>query len=163
MSATVDRRGILWEKSPFLSPRKFVTKQCPRPPATNEVLLPAFFCLAQPPNSALSGPRVVARQAVAMKVLVTGGAGYIGSHTVLEMLGEGHEVTVLDNMHNASPESLKRVQKLTGKAVAFSEVDLLDVPGMEAIFAATKCARPLAWHPGTPAAAQGLGLRAQGS
>tara|TARA_B100000787_G_C16037198_1_gene225392 strand:+ start:224 stop:541 length:318 start_codon:yes stop_codon:yes gene_type:complete len=74
-----------------------------------------------------------------MKVLVTGGAGFIGSHTVLEMLGEGHEVTVLDNMHNASPESLKRVQKLSGKEVTFSEVDLLDVPGMEAIFAATEC------------------------
>ena len=74
-----------------------------------------------------------------MKVLVTGGAGFIGSHTVLEMLQEGHEVTVLDNMHNASPESLKRVQKLSGKEVMFSEVDLLDVPGMEAIFAATEC------------------------
>jgi UDP-glucose 4-epimerase len=74
-----------------------------------------------------------------MKVLVTGGAGFIGSHTVLEMLGEGHEVTVLDNMANASPESLKRVQKLSGKQVTFSEVDLLDVPGMEAIFAAAQC------------------------
>ena len=73
-----------------------------------------------------------------MKVLVTGGSGYIGSHTCLEMLGEGYEVTVMDNMHNASPEGLKRVQKLTGKEVSFHEVDLLDVPGMEAIFAATK-------------------------
>jgi len=71
-----------------------------------------------------------------MKVLVTGGAGFIGSHTVLEILSEGHEVTVVDNMYNASPESLKRVQKLTGKEVTFSEVDLLDVPGLEAIFAA---------------------------
>ena len=79
------------------------------------------------------------REAGAMKVLVTGGAGFIGSHTVLEMLGEGHEVTVMDNMHNASPESLKRVQQLAGKDVGFSEVDLLDVPGMEALFAATEC------------------------
>jgi len=73
-----------------------------------------------------------------MKVLITGGAGYIGSHTVLAILGEGHEVTVMDNMDNSSPESLKRVQKLSGKEVAFHEIDLLDVPGMEAIFAATK-------------------------
>jgi len=73
-----------------------------------------------------------------MKVLVTGGAGYIGSHTVLEMLGEGHQVTVMDNMHNASPEGLKRVQKLSGKEVEFHECNLLDVPGMETIFAATK-------------------------
>ena len=71
-----------------------------------------------------------------MKVLVTGGAGFIGSHTVLEILSDGHEVTVVDNMYNASPEALKRVQKLTGKEVTFSEVDLLDVPGLEAIFAA---------------------------
>jgi len=73
-----------------------------------------------------------------MKVLVTGGAGYIGSHTVLEMLGEGHQVTIMDNMHNASPEGLKRVQKLSSKEVEFHETNLLDVPGMEAIFAATK-------------------------
>ena len=95
-----------------------------------------------------------------MKVLVTGGAGFIGSHTVLEMLGEGHEVTVLDNMHNASPESLKRVQKLSGKEVTFSEVDLLDVPGMEAIFAATQCVRvgPRPRRP--PPAAQEAGTAA---
>ena len=55
------------------------------------------------------------------------------------MLAEGHEVTVMDNMDNASPEALKRVQKLSGKEVTFYEVSLLDVPGMEAIFAATKC------------------------
>ena len=52
-----------------------------------------------------------------MKVLVTGGAGYIGSHTVLEMLQAGDEVVVLDNLYNASPEALQRVQRLTGKEV----------------------------------------------
>ena len=72
------------------------------------------------------------------RICVSGGAGYIGSHTCLEMLGEGHEPTVMDNMHNASPEGLKRVQKLSGKEITFHEVNLLDVPGMEAIFSATK-------------------------
>ena len=76
-----------------------------------------------------------------MKVLVTGGTGYIGSHTVLELLAEGHEVVVMDNLINSTTESLKRVQKLSGKEVTCHEVSLLDVPGMEAIFSATKCAK----------------------
>ena len=69
-----------------------------------------------------------------MNVLVTGGAGYIGSHTVLEMLQAGDEVVVLDNLYNASPEALQRVQKLTGKEVQLLKVDLLDRPGLDAVF-----------------------------
>jgi len=61
-----------------------------------------------------------------MKVLVTGGAGYIGSHTVLELLNAGHEVCVVDNLCNSSVESLRRVEELTGKKVDFREVDILD-------------------------------------
>ncbi len=61
-----------------------------------------------------------------MKVLVTGGAGYIGSHTVLELLKAGHEVCVVDNLSNASEESLRRVSELTGRAAAFHQVDILD-------------------------------------
>ena len=61
-----------------------------------------------------------------MKVLVTGGAGYIGSHTTLCLLEEGHDVVVLDNLMNSNPESLRRVEELTGKNVDFREVDLLD-------------------------------------
>jgi UDP-glucose 4-epimerase len=61
-----------------------------------------------------------------MKVLVTGGAGYIGSHTVLELLNAGHDVCVVDNLSNASEESLRRVSELTGRSVEFHHVDILD-------------------------------------
>lgn len=68
-----------------------------------------------------------------MKVLVTGGAGYIGSHTVLCLLEEGHEVVVFDNLSNSSVESLRRVQELTGRTVTFHEGDLLDRDAMDRI------------------------------
>ena len=54
-----------------------------------------------------------------MRILVTGGAGYIGSHTCLALLEQGHEVVVFDNLYNASEESLKRVKQLTGKDITF--------------------------------------------
>lgn len=59
-----------------------------------------------------------------MKILVTGGAGYIGSHTVVELLELHHDVTVLDDLSNGSYEALQRVQKLTGKSLEFYKVDL---------------------------------------
>lgn len=70
-----------------------------------------------------------------MHILVTGGAGYIGSHTCLELLNGGHRVTVVDNLSNASRESLVRVEELTGRKVAFFEVDLLDKEGLSEVFA----------------------------
>jgi len=69
-------------------------------------------------------------------VLVTGGAGYIGSHTVLELLTAGYEVVVVDNLSNSSEESLKRVQKLTGKPVTFYKQDVCDEKALNTIFAA---------------------------
>lgn len=68
-------------------------------------------------------------------VLVTGGAGYIGSHTCVELLNAGFDVVVCDNLYNASEESLRRVQKITGKTVKFYQTDIRDRSGMEKIFA----------------------------
>ena len=70
-----------------------------------------------------------------MKVLVTGGAGFIGSHTDVELLNAGYDVVVVDNLINSSKESLKRVEKLTGKKITFYEADLLDEKTLDDIFA----------------------------
>jgi UDP-glucose 4-epimerase len=69
-----------------------------------------------------------------MKTLVTGGAGYIGSHTCLELLKEDHEIVVVDNLSNSREESLKRVQKLAGKTLEFYKVDLLDKDRLNTVF-----------------------------
>ncbi|MCU0489311.1 MAG: UDP-glucose 4-epimerase GalE [Anaerolineales bacterium] len=69
-----------------------------------------------------------------MKILVTGGAGYIGSHTCLELLQAGYEVVVVDNLVNSKQESLRRIQDITGRSLAFYPVDLLDKPGLEQVF-----------------------------
>jgi UDP-glucose 4-epimerase len=70
-----------------------------------------------------------------MRILVTGGAGYIGSHTALELLNEGHDVVVIDNLVNSHPEALDRVQALAGRPLTFHEVDLCDRSALEAIMA----------------------------
>ena len=73
-----------------------------------------------------------------MSVLVTGGAGYIGSHTCVEMLDAGYDVVVVDNLDNSSKESLNRVEKITGKKVKFYENDVRDKQGLRKIFSENK-------------------------
>ncbi len=70
-----------------------------------------------------------------MNVLVTGGAGYIGTHTCVELIGEGHTPIVIDNLRNSNPKSLERVKEITGQAVKFYEGDVRDEALLEKIFA----------------------------
>ena len=72
------------------------------------------------------------------KILVTGGAGFIGSHTCVELLEAGYEVVIVDNFSNSKPEALNRIKKITGKDFAFYEADLLDLAAMEKIFEENK-------------------------
>ena len=69
-----------------------------------------------------------------MAILVTGGAGYIGSHTCIELLNAGYDVVVIDNLCNSCKESLKRVEEITGKKLTFYEVDLLDQAAVKNVF-----------------------------
>lgn len=76
-----------------------------------------------------------------LTVLVTGGAGYVGSHTTLELLNAGHNVVCIDNLSNAYcedgaelPEALKRVESITGKKLTFYSVDIRDVAGLKDVF-----------------------------
>ena len=69
-----------------------------------------------------------------MKILVSGGAGYIGSHTCLELLQAGHEVIVIDNLSNSKEESLKRVREITGRSLTFHQIDLLDRKALSDLF-----------------------------
>ncbi len=71
-----------------------------------------------------------------MAVLVTGGAGFIGSHTVVELQEAGYDVVVIDNLSNSTDKSLQRVQEITGKPVKFYKVDIRDREGLEKVFAA---------------------------
>ncbi|WP_281863175.1 UDP-glucose 4-epimerase GalE [Planomicrobium okeanokoites] len=69
-----------------------------------------------------------------MSILITGGAGFIGSHAVVELLENGYEIVVVDNLSNSNIESLKRVKELTGKDFPFYEIDLLNQTALEQVF-----------------------------
>ena len=69
-----------------------------------------------------------------MQILVTGGAGYIGTHTCVELLNAGYEIVVVDNFSNSKPEALNRIREITGKDFTFYEADLLDKEALNTIF-----------------------------
>lgn len=73
-----------------------------------------------------------------MKVLLAGGAGYIGSHTAVELLNAGHDVVIVDNYDNSCPKVISRIEKITGKKVAFYEADVKDKEAVSKIFAENK-------------------------
>jgi UDP-glucose 4-epimerase len=72
------------------------------------------------------------------RILVTGGAGYIGSHTCVELLAEGHDVVVVDDYSNSKPEALARVQEIAGRKLAFHEADVCDEAALHRIFEASR-------------------------
>ena len=73
-----------------------------------------------------------------MNILVTGGAGYIGSHTLIELIEAGYTPVVVDNLSNGSPEALKRVEKITGAKIPFHKLDLRNEEELEKVFAEHK-------------------------
>ena len=88
-----------------------------------------------------------------MKILVSGGAGYIGSHTLIELLESGYDVVAFDNFYNSSPKAIERVKEITGKDFAFYEADMLDKEALRKIFKA---------HPDISATIHFAGLKAVG-
>lgn len=69
-----------------------------------------------------------------MNILVTGGAGYIGSHTLIELIGSGHTPVVVDNLSNSSEEAIRRVEKIVGQQIPFHNVTVQDEPAMRGVF-----------------------------
>ena len=70
-----------------------------------------------------------------VSILITGGTGYIGSHTCIELLKEAYEIVVVDNFSNSKPQVINRIQEITNKSFKFYEVDVLDKENIERVFA----------------------------
>ena len=70
-----------------------------------------------------------------MSILVCGGAGYIGSHTCVELIQAGYDIIVADNLYNSSEEAVRRVEKIAGKKIPFVKAELCDLTQVEALFA----------------------------
>jgi UDP-glucose 4-epimerase len=92
-----------------------------------------LFLWQEPGAQGRTKPDFRAKERI-MKILVTGGAGYIGSHTCVELLNAGHEVVVVDNLCNSVEESLDRVREITGREVEFHRIDICDRPALEGVF-----------------------------
>ena len=73
-----------------------------------------------------------------MRILVTGGTGYIGSHTCIELLKNGYEVVIIDNLINSKESVVGKIEKLSGKSVKFYKCDILDEEGMDRVFSEQK-------------------------
>ena len=73
-----------------------------------------------------------------MRILVTGGTGYIGSHTCVELLEKGYEVSIIDNLYNSSKDVVRRIEEITNKKVNFYEIDLLDIEKLDHVFGKEK-------------------------
>ena len=69
-----------------------------------------------------------------MSILVTGGAGFIGSHTCIELMNAGYDVVIADNLYNSKALVIDRMEQITGKRPAFYEIDILDEDALEALF-----------------------------
>ena len=98
-----------------------------------------------------------------MNILVTGGAGFIGSHTLIELYKAGHTAVVVDNLSNSNPESLRRVAEIIGiPEIPFFKVDIRDREGLERVFAAAGCADGAPAYPRFDACIHFAGLKAVG-
>ena len=71
-----------------------------------------------------------------MSILVSGGAGYIGSHTCIELMNAGYEILVADNLYNSCEEALRRVEQIAGRSVPFVNIDLCDAAAVDEMFRA---------------------------